>query len=755
VKLGSYYSGNGSDSEATLNYTSNTPIITGFGLSDTTVKWNIENNDSSNSETIYWTIKQDNGTNNGTVRGSGNFNLAAGASYADSIPTPYLLGYEAASDDTYYTMYAYAVEYTPSPDYAASATVSHSQQTEHDPDEPTVEYKAASRTSSSLTWNFTNNDTIPVDLFYSHGTSPSTPTTAYSGNPVAAGVTVEKQFTSLVQNTTYTCKLRSETEGNYSSIVEDSQATSQVTTAAPTVSLDDEGKTSLVYDVTNNDGTTATMSWEFKRGATSLGSGTFSLGNGDSWGDGRPYGLGSDTLYFDSLTNDTTYTLYVSAQASGEASSGTISSSGTTEHSPATPTITYTSKNTTSITFNIKNNDASSCTMYYDDGDTTPTVNGFTLAAGATVSKTLSSLSPNTSYTISTRAKFIDNYGSAASITQTTYHTPSTPTITFVGTTSSTVSFTIKNNDVHTLTAYYGTSSNPTGNGFTLVSGATSTTKTISSLSNSNAYNIYAQVGENGYYSSDASFYVPKAPTITHVTTTAALGYISMKAKNNDSHTGSMHLEDGDSTPETSIDSSVAYNTYSSTKVFSSLSSGTHYFYARFKYNNIYSLTSNSTSFASTYGNTTTKPYIPAADYLNYGSFYSVEWRVQNKDTDGVATIYTELGDSTPDLETQSNVAYNAYTSYFEAGEYYSATAYTLYAKATVAGQVLSAYYARSGTTPSVSGPEFYWAYVAEYSSEQSGNVNMNGTASDWQAAQTDLTSAYDPNNYGYGDDAV
>jgi hypothetical protein len=71
----------------------------------------------------------------------------------------------------------------------------------------------------------------------------------------------------------------------------------------------------------------------------------------------------------------------------------------------ADPTITFVSKNTSSITFTITNNNGAEAVIYYEIGDNTPDAANVTLGGGATSSNiTLSSLSEATVYTIYAQA---------------------------------------------------------------------------------------------------------------------------------------------------------------------------------------------------------------------------------------------------------------------------------------------------------------------------------------------------------------
>ena len=62
--------------------------------------------------------------------------------------------------------------------------------------------------------------------------------------------------------------------------------------------------------------------------------------------------------------------------------------------------------------------------------------------------------------------------------------------------------------------------------------------------------------------------------------------------------------------------------------------------------------------------------------------------RVYNRDPDGAASIWSEVGDSTPDILRSSSVAYNSYTQWLYTSGF---SGFTIYATAQVSGKPLSA----------------------------------------------------------------
>ena len=66
----------------------------------------------------------------------------------------------------------------------------------------------------------------------------------------------------------------------------------------------------------------------------------------------------------------------------------------------ATPTISDISAGQQTVTFNLRNNDASTATIFYEINDTTPDLYSVSVGAGQTVSRSISGLSSCTSYTL-------------------------------------------------------------------------------------------------------------------------------------------------------------------------------------------------------------------------------------------------------------------------------------------------------------------------------------------------------------------
>jgi hypothetical protein len=266
-------------------------------------------------------------------------------------------------------------------------------------------------------------------------------------------------------------------------------------TELPTITFISRTNTSLTFNIKNEDDVQAFVYYELEDETPDLQS--IEL-------DGNTT---SSNITFSNLPLNTTYTLYVSASAFGKSISQIASNTQTTDNSTIAPTITYVSKTFDSITFTVKNNESESATIFYENGNAIPTANSITLNAGQTSGNlTISGLTKNTSYTIYAQALIgTRNRSTAVSFTQTTldWETLANPTITFVSATSSSITFTVRNNANVSANIYYEQGDNtPDANFVTLGTNVTSSNITISGLTPSTSYIIYAEAQKTNYYNS-------------------------------------------------------------------------------------------------------------------------------------------------------------------------------------------------------------------------------------------------------------
>ena len=158
-----------------------------------------------------------------------------------------------------------------------------------------------------------------------------------------------------------------------------------------------------------------------------------------------------------------------------------------------TPTINFVSSTTTSITFTIKNNDAQSAVILWEQDDTTPDANSLELAAGVTSSNlTISGLTEGDLLTIYATANVTNKIKSnVAELERGT--TLATPTITQVSKTETSITFTVRNESNQATDVTYGLTSPPTTTTLALAANTTSTNQTISGLDEGTQYTVFAQ----------------------------------------------------------------------------------------------------------------------------------------------------------------------------------------------------------------------------------------------------------------------
>jgi hypothetical protein len=167
-----------------------------------------------------------------------------------------------------------------------------------------------------------------------------------------------------------------------------------------------------------------------------------------------------------------------------------------------TPTINFVSSTTTSITFTIKNNDAQTAVILWEQDDTTPDANTLELAAGTTSSNlTISGLTEGDLLTIYATANVTDKIKSnVAELERGT--TLATPTITQVSKNTSSITFTVRNESNTAASVTYGLTSPPTTTTLELAANTTSTNQTISGLDDDTSYTVFAEATKTNYTNS-------------------------------------------------------------------------------------------------------------------------------------------------------------------------------------------------------------------------------------------------------------
>ena len=163
------------------------------------------------------------------------------------------------------------------------------------------------------------------------------------------------------------------------------------------------------------------------------------------------------------------------------------------------PTITFVSSTTTSITFTVKNNDAQTAVILWEQNDTTPDANSLELAAGVTSSNlTISGLTEGDLLTIYATANVTNKIKSnVAELVRGT--TLATPTITQVSKDSESITFTVRNNSTQALDVTYGLTSPPTTTTVALNANTTSANQTIGGLDADTSYTVFAQAKKTNH----------------------------------------------------------------------------------------------------------------------------------------------------------------------------------------------------------------------------------------------------------------
>jgi hypothetical protein len=259
------------------------------------------------------------------------------------------------------------------------------------------------------------------------------------------------------------------------------------------------------------------------------------------------------------------------------------------------PVITFVSRNDTSLTFTIRNEDDEQAIVYYELGDDTPDSTSIVLNGNTTTSNIVfSGLTPGTSYTLYVWATaFNKSVSQVAESNQTTTNTTIAPTITYISKTFDSITFNVTNNDNTTATIYYQQNvTPPTANSVVLNAGQTSSNLTISGLTKQTTYTVYAQaLGTGKVLSSVVSFTetTPDFPTLTNPTITfvsKTSDSISFTLRNNASVSANIFYQHS-VTPPTANFVTLGAEVTSSTITISGLNPSTSYtIYAQAKQTN-------------------------------------------------------------------------------------------------------------------------------------------------------------------------
>jgi hypothetical protein len=237
------------------------------------------------------------------------------------------------------------------------------------------------------------------------------------------------------------------------------------------------------------------------------------------------------------------------------------------------PTITEVSKTETQIVFTIKNNDTSSAIILWEIGDTTPDANSLELAADTTSSNiTVTGLTSGTAQVIYATANVTGKVKSNVTEKEITTVAIPAPTINLISTTTTSLTFTIKNNSALTRNVVYGLTSPPTTTTLSLAAGVTSSNQTISGLTNTTDFIIYAQADTSVIAEQAAQTLIP-TPTITQVSKTTTS--ITFTVRNNSSKNGDVVY--GLASPPVTTTVALNSNTTSANQTISGLADNTQF----------------------------------------------------------------------------------------------------------------------------------------------------------------------------------
>ena len=292
------------------------------------------------------------------------------------------------NQNTEYTLYATALEFEQIPSNVVSVTGTTVQATTANPIISSLSTSSGT-SSTSVSFQVQNEDSENVTLYYElNDTSPDLYNTTIVGNS-SVGLNID----SLSPSTNYTLYVYAIADGYIASdVISQSFTTPQLRTETPSIVVTSETHTSVNFRITNNDSSTATIKYDINDGTPDAV--TITLGAGQS-----------SNRSWSGLTDGTGYTIYATAQASGETLSSVGSRSFTTDrYTTASPTISIVGTTNNSINYRVTNNDNNTVTLKYEINDSTPDRTSYNVAPGASITYNRTGLSTGQTYTIYARA---------------------------------------------------------------------------------------------------------------------------------------------------------------------------------------------------------------------------------------------------------------------------------------------------------------------------------------------------------------
>lgn len=367
-----------------------------------------------------------------------------------------------------------------------------------------------SQTWNTINWRLTNADTatatITTALFAADQNTQIGTTKTIS---LASGAFYDFSQNSLSYSTNYYIKRTAHasadgklqpgytTSGPYTTAA-------QPQTPTPTVVLVSKTSRSIKVKIANNGSESATIYYR--------------VGESGSW---TTYGtVASETYTADinltatatgtNFVPSTNYTIYAKALITGWAESAYDSETVTTNKVLVAPTIVYGSVTGTSISWYVKNND----TLTVDMGSNVNSTSSWPYYDNLVPYNTNSTLFTETGLTsgltYTVYAQAIDTTGTYDSsgiveLNMTTTPTAAVPTLTFISATSSSLTFSVKNNDTSSGSYYWYLSDwSQSSDGISIGAGAT-VNLTIGGLSPSTTYTVLAYMTVSGEVDSAAT----------------------------------------------------------------------------------------------------------------------------------------------------------------------------------------------------------------------------------------------------------
>jgi hypothetical protein len=453
--------------------------------------------------------------------------------------------------------------------------------------------------NSSITWTIKNNYTQTVNLFYTISTSSTgTPTTDFG--TVLASANASITVNGLSPNTNYYIHFKAVYDEQDSDTITNGPVLSaKFKMNTPTIAFASRTTTSLTFTVTNTDTTeianiSATLNGETKT-ATAVAA------NG-----------GTANLTWTGLTPNVTYTTsnVFSVDNSGSdklQSNNATNASGTTDKLTfANPTIAFVSKasttTTSTITWSVTNNTAASGTIYYliDTSPSTSTGLNSTAAIGssATINITSGNLTPNTTYYlhvyIGNNASFYDSaiVHSAGVVSEKLIL--ATPSIVFASRTTTSLIFTVTNNDTSeavnisgTLNGVTQTATNVAFNGGTgsltftgLAVNTTYNTSNVFAVDNAGANKLQSANAINTNGTTDRLTFTNPTITFLSRTSTTNTSTITWTVTNNTAVAATVYyLIDTNPSTSTGLSNTVSVSSSGTVNITSgNLTPGTSYY---------------------------------------------------------------------------------------------------------------------------------------------------------------------------------